>query len=359
MVISDSMVEGVDFVVCPICGYPTKLLSTKHYLPKHGLTKEEFFIKFPGYKVCCDKRRQEISQHSKESWENPDSRDTRRKAIKIALNREEVKERISKNSKEMWNRDGFRAVNSEKIREGILSSDFPSKQSDRMKSFWSSEENKVLRSSEIREGIKSSDVFHESISKRMKETWEDDYSRKRLSEHIRKSLSNPEEVRRRSEKSKNYWSKESSRLKQSKASKSNWKNPEYVERVTKGYNMFHYTTKSGDTIYLRSSYEWKVCKYLEDSDIRFKYQMSGYKYIFEGVEHTYWPDFFLIDLGLILEVKPESFVDNPLVQEKYNAVKECGDNIIFVSEKDLDSIESFLHLIRTSTTIRKQDSIVK
>lgn len=359
MTIDDSMIEGFDYVRCPICGYPTKILSTRHYKTKHGLDKNDFFKKFPNYSVCCEKRRQEVSEHTKKTWKNSDTREKRSSSVKDALNREEVKKKISENSKAMWGREGFREENSERIRDGLLSSEFPKEQSQRMKEFWEDSENKKVRSGAIRDGINTSGTFKESHAEMMREMWSNKSLKEDRSERIRNALKEPEEKERRSEKSKEYWSKESSRLKQSEASKRNWKNPEYVKSVTDGYKMFYYQTKSGDVIYLRSSYEEKVCKYLEDNDIRFEYQMKGYKYFFEGREHIYWPDFFLIDLDLILEVKPDTLIEKPLIQEKYHAVIDKGDNIIFVSEKDIKDEESFLNLIWTSTTIRKQGSIGK
>lgn len=48
-------VEGVDFVICPICGIRAVQLHDNHFISKHNMSREEVVKKFPNFKWTCDK----------------------------------------------------------------------------------------------------------------------------------------------------------------------------------------------------------------------------------------------------------------------------------------------------------------
>lgn len=344
-----------DYIECPICHRKFKyFLSERHIKPSHGLTREDFLKLYPGYKMTSDSYRKYISDKSRKDWKSG-NRESRILKVKSRLNDPEVKKKISDNSKRMWETPGFREQNSHRIKDGLLNSDFCKLQSDRMIHFWGDTDNKEERSKSIKEGISSSDTFHDIHSKCAKYQWSNAELRAKRISSIKKSLSVDSEVSRRSKASKKYWSKESSRKKQSDASKSNWKNKVFVDKVTKGYNRCKYVTKSGETIYLRSSYEITTCEYLDSLGVNYSYQSKGFKYFYNGGYHTYWPDFFLD--WVIIEVKPKSLVDRELVQVKYNSVKSLGYNIIFITEDDLVDIGTFKNSIGVQRLSRKLEDI--
>ena len=68
-------------------------------------------------------------------------------------------------------------------------------------------------------------------------------------------------------------------------------------------------------------------------------------YTFEGVSHVYFPDFVVVDLELIIEIKPKSQVNNSKVQAKSNAAREIyGDKFQVWTEDDVFSDTSYIIL---------------
>lgn len=117
----------------------------------------------------------------------------------------------------------------------------------------------------------------------------------KLSEKTRKALSDAS-IKHNSE----YWTQEH-REKHSdtmlQAVKDNPNSYNYdnvcrrVERFVYGGQYFH------------SSWEVVVAKYLDENDICWTRKVESFDYIFNGKIHQYFPDFYLPDLDLYLEVK--------------------------------------------------------
>lgn len=162
------------------------------------------------------------------------------------------------------------------------------------------------------------------------------------------------EKQRRSIHSKLYWSRQSSKLAQSIKIKAKWSTKEYAENVSRGYYRCKYVSSHGKIYYLKSSYELRICRFLDRNNIDFEYEFKGFEYVYDNSRHTYYPDFYLKDYGLVLEVKPEKFITDDLVLAKFNVVKDLGYNIIFITEDEVFSESNFLDTIQTSTTILKQ-----
>ena len=66
---------------------------------------------------------------------------------------------------------------------------------------------------------------------------------------------------------------------------------------------FYYIKKDGLEICLQGSWELIVAKFLDDKKCKWNRNKIGFKYIFENKERTYFPDFYLDDLKLYIEVK--------------------------------------------------------
>lgn len=89
--------------------------------------------------------------------------------------------------------------------------------------------------------------------------------------------------------------------------------------------------------YYRSSYELAFIKYCEKYNISIvNAENKTYAVLYSKQEHyhTYYPDFYLPDLNLIVEIKPQSmlaFGSNPLKFEA--ARRKYGDRYVIVTEK--------------------------
>ena len=61
--------------------------------------------------------------------------------------------------------------------------------------------------------------------------------------------------------------------------------------------------KNGQRIWLQGSWEVKMANFLDTNSIEWEKNRIGYKYIFNGREHLYFPDFYLKDYQVYVEVK--------------------------------------------------------
>lgn len=91
--------------------------------------------------------------------------------------------------------------------------------------------------------------------------------------------------------------------------------------------------------YFRSLLELTFILNMLDKNIKFE-SCDGHKnfrfnYKINGIDKTYFPDFYLKDTDEFIEVKPARQTVNEIVILKSLAVKESGHNFRFVTEKDL------------------------
>lgn len=54
---------------------------------------------------------------------------------------------------------------------------------------------------------------------------------------------------------------------------------------------------------LRGNWELSVAKWLDKNNIRWTNKINGHTYTFKNRDHLYFPDFYLIDLDIFIEVK--------------------------------------------------------
>ncbi len=64
-----------------------------------------------------------------------------------------------------------------------------------------------------------------------------------------------------------------------------------------------YLKKDGKEIKIQGTWELKLAKFLDSIGIKWEKNRLGYKYLFEGKEKTYFPDFVLPDIDVYIEVK--------------------------------------------------------
>jgi hypothetical protein len=64
-----------------------------------------------------------------------------------------------------------------------------------------------------------------------------------------------------------------------------------------------YDSSIAGSVYLRSSYEFRVAEYFDSKNINWRANTEAFNYMFNGEAHKYYPDFYLIDLDCYVEVK--------------------------------------------------------
>lgn len=114
--------------------------------------------------------------------------------------------------------------------------------------------------------------------------------------------------------------------------------------VTK-FKTSHFESKKCEkTFYCRSSYEQRCLELLEQDDnvVRWESEPLRISYEFDGREHNYIPDILveMIDgARIIVEVKPESLIDDPKNRAKIEAGRafcsKSGYGYVLMSEQDL------------------------
>lgn len=220
-----------------------------------------------------------------------------------------------------------------KVKESCSTEEFRSRMSEVARRFHNSEEGQE---------------FREKASERMKAQNQDPEFRRAGQEALRKKYSDPEERRKFSEivskNTKLQWERDHDNLAK-KVGPHLW-----VSSVT------------GD--WYRSYAEMFLADQLVYCKIDFGYESRPFKYYCssKGKIRKYYPDFFLNDLNLFIEVKFTEEDISPLVIEKLKAVKAKGCEIIvvyhdeitkspsittFILNKDLDFFlnrtENYLH----------------
>lgn len=87
---------------------------------------------------------------------------------------------------------------------------------------------------------------------------------------------------------------------------------------------------------LKGKWELKVATYLNDNNIKWTNKITPSPYFWNNDWHLYFPDFFLIDSNVYLEVKGYQR-DRDI--EKWNYFK---DNLIIIKKKEISNLEKFL-----------------
>lgn len=92
-----------------------------------------------------------------------------------------------------------------------------------------------------------------------------------------------------------------------------------------------------DSLFYQGTYELDFLKYCDKKGILdIVSNGPSIKYLFNDVEHTYHPDFFIESMNLIVEVKSSytynKELDVNLMKEKYSML--CGYNFLFIIDKD-------------------------
>ena len=145
--------------------------------------------------------------------------------------------------------------------------------------------------------------------------------------------------------------------KMSERVKKMWENPEYrqmqVEKTKRQHENGltdivvnthagnkYYTEINGIVYYFKSSWEVKFAQFLFENTIDFQYEPFYIKYMYDGRECKYYPDFYLKSCNLLIEVKPMELCENDKVIAKKNACIAQGFKFMFVTQNELKDLES-------------------
>jgi len=90
-------------------------------------------------------------------------------------------------------------------------------------------------------------------------------------------------------------------------------------------------------IVLDGTWEVIFAKYLDELNIKWIRPKKGYEYIFEGSKHLYFPDFFLPQYNLYIEVKG---YEREIDHSKWIAIIKLGYNIKIIKQSDIQSIKN-------------------
>lgn len=130
-------------------------------------------------------------------------------------------------------------------------------------------------------------------------------------------------------------------------------NPMHVAVFFQKQQVSGFSTKFYNDISYRGSYELDFIKYCELNNIKI-HTPDSIEYIFNGVKHHYYPDFFIKEYNLICEIKSsyyyELYSDKNIAKKQYT--EKSGYNFIFIIDKNYDELKKLI-----STNVSKCSSL--
>lgn len=106
-----------------------------------------------------------------------------------------------------------------------------------------------------------------------------------------------------------------------------------TEILMKSHQRYKY-----NSLCMRSTWEVRLAKYLDESSVEWKYEEVIVPYELDGSIHKYFTDFYLPQYNLVLEVKPQCFVSATDVQAKKLACENLGYSFQFITERELEEL---------------------
>lgn len=101
---------------------------------------------------------------------------------------------------------------------------------------------------------------------------------------------------------------------------------------------YDYTSKNGINYKLQGTWELAYAKWLDENNINFKSHIHRIPYIQNDIEHNYYPDFYLSDEKLYVEIK--NIYHHSLNPEKFELIRAQNKdiNIKLLFKKDLQKL---------------------
>lgn len=97
----------------------------------------------------------------------------------------------------------------------------------------------------------------------------------------------------------------------------------------------YYIKKDDSKVWLQGSWEIKFATFLDKKNIQWDRNKIGYRYIFEGKDRKYFPDFFLKEFNLYVEVKGR---EKEMDYEKW---KQFPLKLLIVKRNDISNLEKW------------------
>ena len=164
---------------------------------------------------------------------------------------------------------------------------------------------------------------------------------------VQEKIHTPQQRLRQSESHKGKsFSTESSRRKQSEATNKLWRDPIYREMQSEKAKRQHENgltqkvlANSGKKRYkfkqysMRSKWEITFAELLDRMGFSWKYEPACFKYFNPKKDQmsVYYPDFYIEDLNLYIEIKPKSLI-NEVMNQKLGSVRASGGRIAYITE---------------------------
>lgn len=135
---------------------------------------------------------------------------------------------------------------------------------------------------------------------------------------------------------KEYWSDNNNKIKHSKIMKDAVKNhPESYSSSNVNGRVKHVNYNG---IILDSSWEYEVAKSLDNNYIKWIRPKEGFEYIWNNDKHLYFPDFYLPEYDLYLEVKGYE-------REKDKIKYKILNNLIVLKKREINNIKQDINFI--------------
>lgn len=107
-------------------------------------------------------------------------------------------------------------------------------------------------------------------------------------------------------------------------------------------NITEYKTPTGEIYKMKSSWEVKLASLLDKKQIKYLYEPKGFSYLdSEGTERYYWPDFYLSESNVYVEVK--GFMDKLSKWKIQSFKKNYPNKRLIVIRSDEEINEEFLY----------------
>lgn len=116
-----------------------------------------------------------------------------------------------------------------------------------------------------------------------------------------------------------------------------------VQRVMK-IRKWHSDRYNYNGIPLRSSWEVQFAEWLDSENIKYEYEKVKVNYFdpYYQRNRVYYPDFYLPEYNLCVEVKPKVYLDDETVLAKRDACINAGYKFIFITQDELSNLSTKL-----------------
>jgi hypothetical protein len=356
--------DTYDMIHCRFCHRASSFIKESH-LKTHGMTKEDY-VKM-GYPTSSKAHKDRVAKNSSKMW-----------AERTPSERQEVQTKQSKGVKGFWNSltdverttehnkrtKAFRTTNESKTQEQREAERELRAQSHKQQWANLTAEERSFRVSSLR---KSNRDFWNNLSDGEKEDIYSGNGAKISSFWSSRTEDEKAEHRKKVSLSckalySSMSAEEHRRLSEIRSAQ--WYAKSLDERITWARNarMGHvrdvYESPRYGRLVFRSSWESKLARFLDVSKVDFLYEGLTFPWIdAEGKSRLYITDFYLSAYNLVIEVKPYCYIDDYEVNEKRMAVENAGFKFLFVTEYELDSLDTWKAKYLTEVHANQQPSL--